>query len=721
MSPIFVISIILAALIILLGVVVLKSGYKKQSNRIFFILVLIVSAWQLIYTISSSPSIYSIYIIRLTNIFGLLMAILFTIFTLIYPKNDFPRLTRVISIISLALFILFVPIIIFSPYIISDIMTNSNIILPVSGNFAWSFLSLISLLVAIGFFILLFKFFRKYKSNLSERKQLSYVLLGIGVTAGVILFNNLLNNMFGNKVSILFDLLTPFSVIFFIFFTAYGILRGGLFDVRMAVVRSVTYAMVIATLAGLYTVTTLVLSSLFRLGDSSPIELVSNVFISLVLVFLFQPLRRFFDRITNKIFYKDNYDTDDFFGRVNKILAITTDLKDLLRKTSLEISKTLKASQAFFYILTDNGKIGAAGTAESSTLAEADLLNIFSYASKKGQITVATLLEDNDPVKKLLSDNKIEIALPLMKGKKLVGLFLMGENMSSNYTGRDISVLETLSNGLVVAILNALAVQEIRDFNVTLRQKIDEATKELRVKNAMLKKLDKAKDEFVSMASHQLRTPLTSVKGYLSMVVDGDAGKVTKQQKELLDEAYVSNEKMVNLVNDFLNVSRIQTGKFMLEKLPIDLSKLVDQEVKGLVQNAKKRGIKLAYRADKNIPSLMVDEGKIRQVVMNYIDNAIYYSHQDSTIKIDLVIDKDEIVFTVKDTGIGVPISEQAGLFTKFYRASNAKKQRPDGTGVGLYLAKKIVSAHDGKIIFKTVEGQGSTFGFSLPIKELKV
>jgi len=256
--------------------------------------------------------------------------------------------------------------------------------------------------------------------------------------------------------------------------------------------------------------------------------------------------------------------------------------------------------------------------------------------------------------------------------------------------------------------------------NETLQQRIDEATRELRASNAQLQRLDKAKDEFVSMASHQLRTPLTSVKGYISMVLEGDAGKISDKQEHLLSEAFISSERMVRLISDFLNVSRLQTGKFIIDKRPLNLAKVVEQELDSLSTNASSRGLKFSYKPPANFPILNIDEDKIRQVIMNFSDNAIYYSGESTEIKVNLSVDGDNCKFTVKDTGIGVPHSEQAQLFSKFYRASNARKQRPDGTGVGLFLAKKVINAHGGDVIFESTEGKGSTFGFSLPIVPLR-
>lgn len=720
MYIIILLSVLLSLIIVFIGYIVFKSNLNNRINQIFFIMTTLVALWALFYVISIYPQFSSISINKLTDVLGLWGSVALLQFTLLYPKFSFHKISKIILYISVILAIIFSPIIIFTPFVLDRIDISLNTAVPVLGKLSIPYFILVLSCLVISAFILIYKYHAIYRHNSPERNKLRFVVVGFGITAVLIAIINILILIFGEKISWLIDLYAPFSPIFFIIFTSYGILKGGLFDVRMAIVRSVTYSLLIATLAGIYAGSTFAISSVFSFGQSTPAQIVSNIVISLILVFLFQPLRRFFDRITNRIFYKDNYNSDEFFGRLNKTLAVTTDLRELLKRASKEIGTTLKSSQAFFYIYTsDSDHHIAAGTSNHTDMTIGVAEDIKQYAINKPGVIVATILEDDNEIKQVLTTHKIEIVLPLIQDKTIIGFLCLGENMGSNYTDRDVSVLNTVSNGLIIAIQNALAVQEIRDFNVTLRQRIAEATQELRVKNAMLKKLDKAKDEFVSMASHQLRTPLTSVKGYLSMVVEGDAGKVTPQQKELLNEAYSSNERMVNLVNDFLNVSRIQTGKFMLEKLPVDLAKLVDEEVKGLVQNASKRQIKLDYKAPVGVPQLNIDEGKIRQVVMNYIDNAIYYSNTDSTIKIDLSVDGDDVVFTVKDTGIGVPVSEQSGLFTKFYRASNAKKQRPDGTGVGLYLAKKIITAHDGKIVFSTVEGRGSTFGFRLPIKEL--
>lgn len=721
MSIILIISILLAIFIISLGIIALKSNFRKKINYTFFALTVIVSLWEFLYILSTFPNDFSLLIFKLADVVGLLMAILLARFALIYPKNDFSKTSNLVTVVSVIGIILFVPIIIFSSLVVLGVENSSNMVVPIGGKLSWPFLLFVGIFVSIGVVVLLFKFFKTYRQRSFERTQLSYVVLGLGITASIILAINLVINIFGDKISTIIDVLNPFSVVIFIIFTAYGILKGGLFDVRAAIVRSVTYSLVVATMAGIYVGTTSLLSAILGFGQSTWAELLGNIVISLVLVFIFQPIKKFFDKITNKIFYKDNYSTDDFVARLNKTLAYTTDLRMMLKQTAIVIATTLKGNQASFLINSESSHYISAGTAGHTVLTKIEAEKFNNAEKMQDGVVIASLLEEDDPVRIIMDEKKIDSVLPLKKDEEVVGYLVLGEHKTSSYTTRDIKLLQAVSNGLIIAIQNALAVQEIRDFNVTLRQKITEATQELRIKNAMLKKLDKAKDEFVSMASHQLRTPLTSVKGYLSMVIEGDAGKVSKPQKDLLDEAFSSNEKMVHLVNDFLNVSRIQTGKFMLEKAPVDLPKLVTEEIDGLRQNAKAHNLNLVYKAPSNFPLLNIDEGKIRQVVMNFADNALYYSHPNTDVNISLSIDGDDALFTVIDTGIGVPIDEQGQLFTKFYRASNARKTRPDGTGVGLYLAKKIITAHDGKIVFSTIEGRGSTFGFRLPIKELEL
>lgn len=290
----------------------------------------------------------------------------------------------------------------------------------------------------------------------------------------------------------------------------------------------------------------------------------------------------------------------------------------------------------------------------------------------------------------------------LIARNRLVGILAAGFVAEAEAVQpQDTLLLDRLSEPVGVALDNRLLYEENRR---VLRQ--------LTHSNAKLKALDETKDEFITMASHQLRTPLTSVKGYLSMVLEGDAGKLNANQQKLLQQSFISSQRMVYLISDLLNLSRLNTGKFVIETAPVDLSEVVQSEIDQLAETAKARELALVYKKPASLPPLMLDETKIHQVVMNFIDNAIYYTPAGGTVTVELRETPTAVEYMVHDTGIGVPKPVQHKLFTKFFRAPNAQQARPDGTGLGLFMARKVIAAQGGSIIFDSVEGKGSTFGF---------
>ncbi len=549
------------------------------------------------------------------------------------------------------------------------------------------------------------------------RRNMQYRLLMIGTLPSLffaLVVSIILPMLFG-WTHLVF--LTPIYPVFFLICVGYSIVRHGLFDIRLAAIRSLGYILTIGLMAVVYIGLAYAFSLLFFKGDIvdgvsfSPISVV----LALVLALIFQPIKQFFDRLTNNLFYRSDYSSEVFLREFGRILSFDTDLRLLLRQASSYITTTLGSEKAFFYI-AGRGVLGQSG-GKKVRIPDVDVESLEKYYLKNHESPEVIMLErlEDEKIIRILQSYQVKIVLPLILQKQAIGFLFIGEHKSRGYAMRDIKVLESIANELTIAVQNSLSVEEIRDLNESLQGRVDEATAELRSNNRQLQRLDEAKNEFISMASHQLRTPLTSIKGYLDMILQGDLGKITNTQKTVLSEAFLSSERMVSLINDFLNVSRLQTGKFVIEKRDCNLSDIVKEQLQMLNVVAKQYDLKLQVDLCKNAPSVKLDEEKVRQVVLNFIDNAIYYSPAKSTIKVSLSCSKDKILFKVVDQGIGIPKMEQAGLFTKFYRASNARKRRPDGTGVGLFLAKKVITAHGGEIIFESIENKGSTFGFSLP------
>lgn len=554
------------------------------------------------------------------------------------------------------------------------------------------------------------------------RTQLSIIFIGlvagtvIGVTTNVIL-PNILRNTFPSRFAFI-------AVLIWTLVLVYAVVQHRFLDIRLAIVRGLAYALALGGVILLYILMVLLLSQFF-LGSSmaaasfSLYDTILVIFVALT----FHPLKLFFDKVTRRLFYRDSYDTQEILNEVSDVFTRSVNLGTISRHTLETLSAAIKPRFAALVIVRE------AKGLEHVELIKCPKKDVDQLvALTKGRVaTMPVAMVDEMAVEapeiaERMNRADVSLIVRIKTSNEALGYIFFGfKENGSIYTSQDIDLIRLVTEGLSVSVQNALRFDEIQSFNTTLQQRVSEATAELRRSNTQLHKLDEAKDEFLSMASHQLRTPLTSVKGYISMVLEGDVGKITSTQRRLLSEAFISSERMVHLINDFLNVSRLQTGKFILEQRATDLAKVVDQEVDSLQTTAKTHDLTLKFRKPSYFPVLYVDENKLRQVLMNFIDNAIYYSHEGTTVDIKLEVVDGDALLTVHDTGIGVPKSEQAHLFTKFFRATNARRQRPDGTGVGLFLAKKVIVAHGGSMVFESVEGEGSTFGFRIPVKKLSL
>jgi PAS domain S-box-containing protein len=233
------------------------------------------------------------------------------------------------------------------------------------------------------------------------------------------------------------------------------------------------------------------------------------------------------------------------------------------------------------------------------------------------------------------------------------------------------------------------------------------------------KAIEGMKTEFVSLAAHQLRTPLSAIKWALRMLIDGDLGQLLPEQIEIIQKTYQSNERMVDLINDLLNVTRIEEGKYLFKPALTEIEPIVQFVVQSYQEEAKRRNIILEFNKPREkIPKAMVDVEKIRIAIQNLVDNAVKYTPPKGRVTISLNYDKKELEFVIKDTGVGIPEDQKERIFSKFFRGSNVLRVETDGSGLGLFIAKNIIEAHDGKIWFESQEGKGTTFYFSLPVRE---
>ncbi|OGZ97070.1 MAG: hypothetical protein A2679_03835 [Candidatus Sungbacteria bacterium RIFCSPHIGHO2_01_FULL_54_26] len=241
---------------------------------------------------------------------------------------------------------------------------------------------------------------------------------------------------------------------------------------------------------------------------------------------------------------------------------------------------------------------------------------------------------------------------------------------------------------------------------------------ELSRANARLEELDVIKSEFVSIAAHQLRTPLTGVRWSYQTILDRDGASLTPEQRRLLTSGLGATLRMIDLVNDLLSVARIEEGRFGIRLRTQSITPLLEQFITRYAMLGKEKGISFALELpkDKPLPDLVFDEERIAMVLDNFLDNALKYTEPGGTVVMRAIEDHARIAVSVQDSGIGITPSQLHRVFTKFFRADNAIRLHTSGTGLGLYVAKNIIEKHDGAIDVKSEEGKGTIFSFTLPI-----
>jgi signal transduction histidine kinase len=268
---------------------------------------------------------------------------------------------------------------------------------------------------------------------------------------------------------------------------------------------------------------------------------------------------------------------------------------------------------------------------------------------------------------------------------------------------------------IISSILGLILVRSVKK-EVALRENVEKLAGDLKKANTRLLELDKQKSEFVSFATHQLRAPLTAMKGYASLILEGDLGVLNDKVRDAITRISNSSKTLTNIVDDYLNISRIELGTMKYSFEVMDFKDIVTHVIAELKPNIDKSGLKFNFSTNPLNPQerfmIHADRDKFKQVIANLIDNSMKYTRSGS---IEVLLSKNnanrKITFSIKDTGIGISPEVMPKLFVKFVRADNANKQNIYGTGLGLYVAKDIITSHKGKIWAESDgDGKGSTF-----------
>ncbi|PIW36818.1 MAG: hypothetical protein COW24_03405 [Candidatus Kerfeldbacteria bacterium CG15_BIG_FIL_POST_REV_8_21_14_020_45_12] len=230
------------------------------------------------------------------------------------------------------------------------------------------------------------------------------------------------------------------------------------------------------------------------------------------------------------------------------------------------------------------------------------------------------------------------------------------------------------------------------------------------------KELDEIKSDFISVAAHQLRTPLAALKWFFKLMIEGDAGSVTEKQQNLMEKAYVRTNEVIEIVNNLLDISEIEEGRFPYEFAEGDIIEAIGATLLSARQDGSQKNVSVEFEHSDKLPLTEMDSQKMRMAIQNLVDNAVKYSRKNSSVKIRAEIKNNRLFVSIGDQGIGIANDEQAKIFSKFFRGRNAKEYEPTGSGLGLYIVKNVVQRHRGQIWFESEVNKGTTFFLSLPI-----
>jgi len=564
---------------------------------------------------------------------------------------------------------------------------------------------------------------RQMVSKGAEREQLKYYAMGTGISlvAGLSI---ILPWYRINFIPIGFFFLVAYPLSIF-----YAAARYRFMDISFVVGRGLIY---LASIITVVAVAFILYGANGLVGNIVPLQFVWPI-IMVVGIMAYPATFAFYEYLASKFFYYTIYEYQKVFSdlasKLSKVLDLAK-LSELFMDTIMETMKLEKASLVLvsgsnFEVVSARGfdypKIGA--------VVKSDF--IISYAKKtllpfsREELSMLANALRYSPseqekiigAKILLEKIGVSLIVPMYMEDRLTGLLVLGDKISgAHFSEQDVETLRDLSLHAAVAFENARNYSMAQVAAKKLEEQVRLRTKELRATNEQLKKIDQEKSDFVALASYHLRTPLTVIKSYIASVISGEGGAVPEQMQRPLHIVQDSNENLIEFTNELLDVTRVESGTMEMKFEELDLAKMIGEIVGQLEQRAKEKGLELVFeQPSEPMPPIMADRLKIEQVVFNILDNAVKYTNKGSVIaKLEKRANKQ--VITVADTGEGMTHEEVLNIFEKFTRGESGPKSQTKGSGIGLYIAKKFIEMHKGKILGESRgQGLGSTFTIEIP------
>lgn len=728
--PIFVL-VSVTSINIFLAVFVLIRNIKKETNQVYSIFTFFIAIWaatNAIFQITQSEKIAFI-VAQLSYVAGIFLAGSVLYFSFIFPSEKQNKQNYISKHFRKIIFtaVILLNAVIFIPGLL---LKGVNIDQGIRGLDTGPILPLYGLCLATFFGYTIYNLIKKYRIGKGiEKKQILFVVIGLFSSIVFGLLFNLILPLFG-----LYDLiwLGPDFVIILVITTGYAMVRYRLMDLRIVISRSILYFLLVSFVAVSFVLTGYVSIQLLDTGRSS-YSLAVSIGISIFIVLILPKLNTLIATVTDRVFFRKEVDYQKLLQQLTNVINTEIDLTKLIHSFTFTIESVLKIKNIDVILLGKSQMFFNSGVKKEKTKDDkkiSQFLIKYLNLEKKSMVTEEIQRQVNDTndeekqkllqkVVKQLEEMKTEIIVPVFTNDHMTAILLLGRKLSgATFTQKDIDLFQVISPQIASAIEKAKLYQESQQFNATLKIEVKKATARLEEANKYLQELDKTKSEFMSVVSHQLRTPLTAIIGYTDMMVKGDYGPLDPEKVKILREVVVASRRLSRLVDIFLNIGRIEDNRLELDLKTQQIEDILVKEIFELALSAKNKGLKLVYSRPKTkLPSVNVDADKIMDVTLNLIDNAIKYTQSGGiTITSAKTADGRGVHIKITDTGIGIDPEEAKKLFNKFVRGNGIARIQPNGSGLGLFIAKKLIEVHGGKIWVESEgEGKGSTFQFILP------
>lgn len=682
---------------LLIAVVVLKKNPNSATNRLVASLSIITALWTVFNFLALSPGSESIrlfwvrMVMFVTSSYGTVILLL----AIAFPDTKLTLSTK--SLIPIAIINLLSYGFAFSPFMFTHIQNKPDGSFNLYPGWAITFFALGFMgFMTIGFIILS----RKLKSSTGIlRSQLKLFLNGLIISFSLLTLTNFVAVVVFKSIQLTY-LGPPFTLILFIFMV-YAIIRHKFLDITAIVARAVLYTLLLAMIVMLE-------AGIFWLGTQIlPLNVDRTIIAfagSILIVMSYSSIRSVITDLTERIFFQGRYDEEDLLKALTSIMVSEMDVKFLELKLTKLLCQEMKVSSATFLLVSDFV------AKPVPSLDQTNLVSVkFSGLEKMLHSIKSTLVfEDltDEAYKEIFRKNNISIILPLIVGDEDIGLFVLGPKLSGDiYMDRDLEFLEIFAPQAAIALKNADSYRQIQEFNQTLELKVIDRTHELEAAQANELKL---KDEFVFIATHDLATPVTAISGFTAMINDRHEPTSTELKSDL-DAITEASNRLKVLVNDLLQVARSDSGTIKVDLATVDARAIIESAVRQLTPLAKEKNVTLTTSLAVN-NHVQADPKKLAEIIENLLSNGIKYNKEGGSLTVTTVSKVNHLVIEFKDTGLGIKETEQSKVFTKFFRSEEPEVRQRPGTGLGLFVVRMLTEKMGGKITFKSVPGQGTTF-----------